>query len=206
VKVANVNNRKGHATLLRAWKNVQESWTGPDRPFLALAGLFSADDVYAECDQIIRDGNLATTVRFLGSISDIPSLIDACDLAVLSSWTEGMPNGVLECMAAGKAVIASDLPGVRDALGPHAETLASPRDDKAFAQLMLDLLRDPERRCRLGEANRVRMSNEFSVGRMADRYLRIVRAEWDRSTSDEPALAGHEAHEPDLANGNAAEP
>jgi glycosyltransferase involved in cell wall biosynthesis len=193
VKVANVNNRKGHATLLRAWKIVQENWSSSERPFLALAGAFSADDVFAECEKIIRDGNLATTVRFLGSISDVASLIAACDLAVLSSWTEGMPNGVLECMAAGKAVIASDLPGVRDALGRDTETLASPGDVKAFAQLMLDLLRDPERCRRIGEANRMRMKNQFSVERMADRYLRIVREEWDRSRSDGTEPAGHEA-------------
>ena len=193
VKVANVTNRKGHTTLLRAWQIVQENWTGTERPFLALAGLIAHDDVHAECDRIMRDGNFLSTVRFLGSIPDVPSLIAACDLAVLSSWTEGMPNGVLECMAAGKAVVASDLPGIRDALGPDAETLASPGDVNAFASLLLDLLRNQQKRDLLGEANRLRMKNEFSVERMADRYLKIVREEWDRSRNDEIAPAGHGA-------------
>jgi len=193
VKVANVNHCKGHNTLLRAWRVVQENWGSGERPFLALAGAYSADGVYAECEQIIREANLGSSVRFLGSISDVPSLIHGCDIAVLSSWAEGMPNAVLECMAAGKAVIASDLPGVRDALGQDAETLASPGDVQAFAQLMLHLLRDAERRCRIGEANRMRIKSEFSVERMADRYLRIIQEEWDRSRSDEPQPVGHEA-------------
>ena len=192
VKVANVNNRKGHATLLRAWRIVQESWTGIDRPLLALAGAYSQDEVYAECDKIIREGNLAPTVRFLGSISDVPSLIDACDLAVLSSWTEGMPNSVLECMAAGKAVIASDLPGVRDALGPDAGTLAPAGNANAFAKLLLELLRNQQKRTQLGAANLLRIKDNFSVQNMAEGYLRVIRSDWNGSWSGQPAVAGHE--------------
>lgn len=192
VKVANVNHCKGHSTLLRAWHVVQQNWGFGERPFLALAGAYSADGVYAECEQIIHEANLGSSTRFLGSISDVPSLIDCCDIAVLSSWAEGMPNAVLEYMAAGKPVIASDLPGVRDALGMDADTLVPPGDVNGLASLLLDLLRDSQRCKRLGEANRIRIEDEFSVDQMAEGYLRVLRADWGGSQTSQSATVEHE--------------
>jgi glycosyltransferase involved in cell wall biosynthesis len=176
VKVANVSGFKDHASLLRAWKIVQDAWTGDDRPVLALAGVCNADHVFDNCLKIVRDGGLDTTVRFLGSIPDVPSLLQACDLTAFSSPKEGMPNGVLECMAAGKAIVASNLPGIRDALGPDAgDVLVRPGDHVRFAEALLDLLRNKEKREALGAANRARIQTEFSVQRMAERHLDIIR-------------------------------
>jgi glycosyltransferase involved in cell wall biosynthesis len=174
VKVANITNYKDHATLLRAWKIVQENWSGGDRPFLALAGYYG--DAYESCQRIMLDEGLQSTVRFLGSIPDVMPLLHACDLTVFSSPKEGMPNGVLECMAAGKAVVASDLPGVRDALGSdYKEFLIPPGDVGQFARALLCLLQDQDRRKAIGEANRARIRSEFSVARMTERYLGLVQ-------------------------------
>ena len=175
VKVANITNYKDHPTLLRAWKIVQDSWIGPDRPLLALAGYFG--DAYDKCQGIVREAGLDSTVRFLGSVGDIPTLLHACDLTVFSSPKEGMPNGVLECMAAGKAVVSSDLPGVRDVLGPNAaEFLIPGGDEKEFARVLLGLLRNNGKREAVGAANRARIRSEFSVARMTERYLDIIAA------------------------------
>jgi glycosyltransferase involved in cell wall biosynthesis len=175
VKIANVTSFKDHATLLRAWKIVQDSWRGSQRPFLALAGWYG--DRYEECQRIVREANLDSTVRFLDSISDVPALIHASDVAAFSSVREGMPNGVLECMAAGKAVVASDVPGVRDALGPNdVGAVVPPGDSAQFARKLLDLLCNETKRDALGKANRARVRAEFSVERMAERYLQIIQA------------------------------
>jgi glycosyltransferase involved in cell wall biosynthesis len=174
VSVAVVDRTRDHATLLHAWKIVQDALPGNTRPVLALAGGFG--DAYAECRQVVRKGGLDSTVRFLGMIHDVPALIQASDLAVFSSHGEGVPNGVLECMAGGKAVIASNLAGVRDALGPNAaEVLVSPGDADQFARKILDLLRDKEKRQALGEANRARVRSEFRVEDMAKRYFDIIQ-------------------------------
>ncbi len=176
VKVANVTNFKDHATLLRAWKIVQDEWQDDARPVLALAG-YLTQDVYPECERITREAGLQSTVRFLGGIRDVPALLNACDLAAFSSRKEGMPNGVLECMAAGKAVVASDLPGIRDALGPEPDgVLVPPGDAGQFARRLLDMLRNPQRRAAMGEANAVRLHTEFSVERMVERHLQVIRA------------------------------
>jgi glycosyltransferase involved in cell wall biosynthesis len=173
VKVANLSSFKDHATLLRAWKIVQETWQGDDLPVLALAGGFL--DRYEECRRIVEEAGIESSVRFLGSVPGVATLIHTCDLTVFSSPKEGMPNGVLECMAGGRAIIASDLPGVRDALGRNAaEALVPPGDENAFARRLLDLLRDKDKREALGKANKARVCEEFSVERMADRYLDII--------------------------------
>lgn len=188
VKVANITRYKDHAALLRAWKFVQDAWIGDIKPILALAGGFG--NAYEECQQIAHEAGLNSTVRFLGGISDIPVLLHACDLTVFSSPNEGMPNGVLECMAAGKAVVASDLPGIRDALGPNAAgVLVPPGDSNRFAEILLMLLRDKEKRDALGEANRARIRAEFSVQRMAERYLKLIR-------EGLPAASGKQLREP----------
>ena len=186
-KVANLTIYKDHATLLRAWKIVQDAWTGDDNPVLALAGSFAPDAVYNNCCKIVREGGLESTVRFLGSIPDVPALLQASDLTAFSSPHEGMPNGVLECMAARKAIVASDLPGVRDALGPNSDDwLVAPGDHDGFGRKLLDLLRNKNKRDALGEANLARIRTEFSVERMAERYLRIVEEDWGALQSNVP--------------------
>lgn len=177
VKIANLTGFKDHATLLRAWKMVQDVWAGPHRPHLALAGHHVDTDIFNECQRIIREGDIESTVDFLGSITEVPALINACDLAVFSSPKEGMPNGVLECMAAGKAIVASDLPGVRDAFGPDGDAmLVEPGDAAAFAGRLLTLLRDSATRHKLGQANLERIRAEFSVTTMVRRYLNIIES------------------------------
>lgn len=175
VSVANLTKHKDHATLLTAWRAVQETWKGDGRPVLALAGAFG--NAYQECQRFVHEAALERVVRFLGSISDVPALLEACDLAVFSSRNEGMPNGVLECMAAGKAVIASDLPGVRDIMGPcGADTIVPPGDTRAFTEKILWLLCDSEKRESLGEANRARIRREFSVERMVECHLKVIES------------------------------
>lgn len=174
VKVANVTSFKDHATLLRAWKIVQEEWRDSARPVLVLAGYHA--DTYENCRHIVDEAGLDETVRFLGGITDVPALLNASDMAAFSSRNEGMPNGVLECMAAGKAVVASDLPGIRDALGPNArDMLVRPGNVQEFAAKLLQLLRNKDRRIEIGAANRERIRSEFSVSRMTERYLQIVQ-------------------------------
>ena len=174
VKVANFTIFKDHATLLRAWKVVQDAWDGNDRPVLVVAG--GHGETFSECERFVLESALGETVRFPGMVSDIPGLLQSSDLGAFSSRMEGMPNGVLECMAAGKAVVATDLPGIRDALGPdHAGLLAAPGVHLQFSAILLEVLRNRVKREQLGFANRSRIQAEFSVERMVDRHLEIVR-------------------------------
>jgi glycosyltransferase involved in cell wall biosynthesis len=187
VKVANISGFKDHESLLHAWKIVQDRWPNEDRPYLALAG--SYDDKYNDCRRLARETTLDTTVGFLGSVKDVSALIRASDLTVFSSRNEGMPNGVLECMALGKAIVASDLPGIRDALGPGCDdSLVEPGDVYGFANKILALLNDEPARQAMGERYHARIKSEFSVQRMAERQLQIALATLSRSHPAASAL------------------
>ena len=177
VMIANINDFRDHPTLLRAWYIVQQNWHDGDRPLLALAGYRDYyNQSYQQCRKIVHSHNLDRYVRFVDTIPDVPELIEASDLAAFCSRMEGLPDGMLECMAAGKAVVATDLPGIRDALGPNAAGVLVPVGDaERFAALLLELLKDRARRDQLGAANRARAGSEFSVGAMVDRYLSIIR-------------------------------
>ena len=192
VMIANINDFRDHPNLLRAWAIVQQNWSRTDRPFLALAGYRSYyDRSYQECRAILRSHDLERCVKFVDTITDVAELIEASDLAVYSSRLEGMPDGVLECMAAGKAVVATDLPGIRDALGPNADECVVPAGDVAqFARVTLQLLNDKAGRDRLGAANRARARAEFSVESMVDRHIQIIGGELSAMSSGFGSGAG----------------
>jgi len=95
---------------------------------------------------------------------EVPDLVAAMDVLVLSSRFEGMPLAVLEWMAAGKAIVASRVGGIPSILEDEQEALlVPPRDYAAFAQAIGRLLDDPAERQRLGDAARRRQQAEFRL-------------------------------------------
>jgi glycosyltransferase involved in cell wall biosynthesis len=169
--IANIPHFKDHITLLRAWKLVSEEMRSQDRE----AVLLLAGQLFPEADQIkvlAFDLNLGSSVKCLGMVRDISGLLSAVDLGVFSSKLEGCPNGVLECMASGLAVVGTDIPGIREAVGSDGtEWLAPPDDPNTFAQRVLDLANNPEKRSSLGAANRQRISAEFSREQMVNKMV-----------------------------------
>jgi glycosyltransferase involved in cell wall biosynthesis len=120
-------------------------------------------------------------VTLLGERRDIPELVAALDVAVNSSDFEGTPLSVLEYMALGKAIVATRVGGTPALLsdGTHG-VLVEPRDPGALASAIDALLRDPDRRRRLGEAAAARQREQFGLDAMVTRleelYLSLVAA------------------------------
>ena len=93
---------------------------------------------------------------------EVPDLVAAMDVLVLSSRFEGMPLAVLEWMAAAKPIVASRVGGIPSMVEDEQEALlVPPRDHAAFAQAIGRLLDDPAERQRLGDAARRRQQAEF---------------------------------------------
>jgi glycosyltransferase involved in cell wall biosynthesis len=140
---------------------------------LVLAGL--RGETYAELTALGDRLGIAGSLRFPGQVDDVAGLLTAADIGVFCSRSEGSPNGLLECMATGLPVVATDIPGVREALGEGAvDVLSSPGDAPAMAANLLSLARSPATRVRLGEGNQQRVHTCYSPDEMGRRMTDLM--------------------------------
>jgi starch synthase (maltosyl-transferring) len=113
-------------------------------------------------------------VHRLGRRDDVPGLLKAADVLVLPSHWEGMPNVVLEAMAARRAVVGTAVEGTEDLVIPgRTGWLVPPRDPAALAQALDEAAEDPGRCRRFGEAGRLRVEREFSLDAVVAAYERL---------------------------------
>lgn len=107
---------------------------------------------------------LGLELKLLGERSDVPDLVATFDVAALSSDFEGSPLSVMEYMEAGKPVVATRVGGVPDLVEDGVSgLLVQPQNSAALASALAELLRDPARAGRMGEAGRRRRREEFSI-------------------------------------------
>jgi len=115
-------------------------------------------------------------VHFLGHRDDVPRLMQHFDMLALSSEYEGQPNSVMEAMAAGIPVVATDIPGTRDLVVHERTGYLVPVGGRAeFARCIHDLLNAPDLARELGDAGRERMLQHFPVDKMVQQYADLYR-------------------------------
>ncbi len=125
-------------------------------------------------------------LRVLGHRSDAPSLVAAFDLVILPSLYEGLPYSLLEAMACGVPVVASNVTGARDAIVDGETGFLVPVGDvTAFARAAAKVLTDRALRLRLGAAARERALGHFSLERFAER-INALYGELAPASHDEP--------------------
>ncbi len=154
-------------------------FAAPKRPDTLIHAFASAG--LSDCELVIAgDGPDRAAMRALadqlapgrvslpGNTDDIAALLASAQIFVLASDHEGLPLSVLEAMRAGLPVVATDLPGVREQLGPErADTLVPAGDADALATMLAALAAAPDRRQTLGRANRERWQRAFGLESMA---------------------------------------
>lgn len=125
-------------------------------------------------EALIDEIGVGETVMLLGSRNDVPELLNVFDVAVCCSYSEGSPLSVMEYMEAGLPVVATRVGGVPDMIddGVHG-LLVEPGDPEGLAGSIGELLRDPVRRERVGQAARERRRTEFDVDIMVKRIERL---------------------------------
>jgi|SRR5579883_43733 len=111
-----------------------------------------------------------------GSVADVPAFLRSVDVAVLPSHSEGMSNAILEYMAAGRAIIATDV-GANARLLEDGKcgVLVPPGDSAALVDAIGELLANPLRAAGLGAAARRRVNAEFSREAMCKRFESFYR-------------------------------
>ena len=118
-----------------------------------------------------REQGISDRVHLAGWRSDVPEILAASDLLVLPSVWEGMPNVVLQAMASRLPVLATDVEGVRELLGPAADAqVVRYGDTQTFAEKLVALLSDRSLASELGHENRQRVASRFTLDRMLTAY------------------------------------
>lgn len=123
-----------------------------------------------------RDIDIDHHTRFTGHRADAAKLLRIMDLFWIASDFEGQSNSIMEAMAAGLPVIATDIPPNRE-LVVDGETgfLVRVGDRAGFQQFADRILADPELARRLGDAGRERMRQNFSIDKMVATHARLYR-------------------------------
>ena len=145
VCVGRLSRQKGQDILLEAWPAIL---AGTPEAQLVLVG--DGPD-----EESLRS-SAGPRVRLVGKRADVADWLAAADVVAFPSRWEGMSIGMLEAMASGRSVVASDVGGAQEALGGESGAVVPPEDAAALAQAIDDRLRDPARTAGEGRAARER--------------------------------------------------
>lgn len=119
-----------------------------------------------------RKRGMTGWLRLLGRRDDVADLMQAADVLLLCSHIEGLPNVLLEAQAAGLPVVATKVGGVPEAvLEGESALLAEGGDRATLAHHCVELLRDPQRRARMGQAGRRFVRANFTSEALGDKIL-----------------------------------
>lgn len=168
------DHQKGHRYLLRAMAHLVGA-----HPQLVLLVAGRRALASPELDQICRESGLEDKVRWLGHREDVPEILAAADQFVFPSLYEGLPGAVIEAMALGLPVVASNIAPLREVVEHgHNALLVEPASGLALAQAIESLIHDRERTLAFGRHSRrifeARFTLDRSVSRMIDLYRRVA--------------------------------
>ncbi|HZR08513.1 MAG TPA: glycosyltransferase [Myxococcales bacterium] len=188
--IANLWPVKGHRTLLEAIRRVHAHrpearfalvGDGPERPFL---------------ERRIADLHLEGVVELLGTRYDVPAILSRADAACLSSQAEGLPNAIMEAMAASLPVVATDVGGTPELVLPGETGFLAPSGDPVqLADALVAVLADPQAARQMGARGRRLVASAYSLDRLAAAHGAMYRAVLARRVHSR-ALLGEQALRP----------
>ena len=165
VFLGRIGDRKGTFRLLDAWAELARDPDFGAGPGKAATLTIAGDGEVERARHRIRELRLEDTVevREWLSESDVGELLDHSQVLVLPSRNEGQPMAVLEAMARGLCVIASDVGGLPEMIGGGCGVIVSPDDIEAIAAALRLVVHDHELRARYGAAAYARVEDQFDV-------------------------------------------
>jgi len=166
--VARLSREKDHNTLLAAFAIVSNELRNVKLIIVGDGPL--SEELQAKSIAL----NISSNVLFLGMRNDIPELLKLFDIAVLSSITEGIPLTLLEAMAAGLPIVATNVGGNPEVVEDQITGLLVPaKNPSALAEAMIHLLKNENKRIEMGEAGRKRVQKYFNLDLMVKQYEAI---------------------------------
>lgn len=169
---AEFNKNKNQQFLIRSMVHILK---GNPNARLLLAG---EGEMLESCRELAEKLGIARAVDFLGFRKDLLQLLPLCDIAVASSFREGLPVNVMESMACGLPVIASDNRGHRELISGHQTGwVICLKDQLGFAKRVLELAEDEALRKEIGRNARKLMEDKYSVHVVLEQKKQIYNGE-----------------------------
>ena len=170
--VSSLTKNKGHVHLFQAASLISNFC--PSARFLIVGDGILRE----ELEEQIKDLNLGSHLILTGKRKNIPDLLSVMDIFVLPSCSrEGLSISIIESMAAGKPVVATDVGGIPEAV-EDGETglLVPPRNPGALANAIIELLQNPGKAKAMGERGRTRLKEKFTSKRMLSELENLYEA------------------------------
>jgi len=165
IHVGRFFSQKNHALLIKAFSMVHAQ---NKKAVLLLVG---DGRLKPKIEGMVRAHSLSNYVQFLGLRQDIPELLAAADIFVLSSDWEGIPLAIVEAMAASKPVVATAVGGVPEMITDQVSGfLVKPNDAESMAQVILKLANDNALASQIGNEGRKIAQDRFDVRTTAKEY------------------------------------
>jgi glycosyltransferase involved in cell wall biosynthesis len=166
--VASLKPIKDYQTYINAANIILK--TNKDVTFLCIG--YGNDSLYRE---MVWPENI-DHVKFLGLQDNVESIMNCCDIGVLATYTEGISNAIMEFMALGKPVVATDGGGTKEILLDNVTGfLVPPKNPEILSEKIGYLLKNEDISLKMGEAGRDRIKNEFSPQKMVGNFLHIFQ-------------------------------
>lgn len=167
--IGNIRRVKGHDVLIKAASMLSAHCPGAS---FSIAGEVLEPDYFQELQTLVQEMGLAERFRFVGGVADLRAYLATCDLFVLPSRSEGFSNAIVEAMASGLPVVATDVGGNAEAVLDGVTGRVVPTDDPAaLSEAMMDLISNPGKAREMGAAGRKRVVDEFTTEAMMNRIV-----------------------------------
>jgi glycosyltransferase involved in cell wall biosynthesis len=166
---------KGLMELAEAWKEVAARWADVHLVVVG-TGRYSHDDCEPALREVIARYELQNTVTFTGEVSNVHEFLQAADLFVLPSYSEGFSLSLLEAMACGLPVVSTRVGSAPETIVEQDNgLLVAPKNAEDLAHGLAWLLSHRECWAAIGARARQTVAERYSLGRIADRYVQLFQ-------------------------------
>jgi glycosyltransferase involved in cell wall biosynthesis len=179
VAVGVLERHKGHRVLLEALAQLDVA--GMHVPWRLIIAGGGGGEEHQPLLRYISQHGLGDRVHIALNRNDVTDLLAVADVFVMPSLWEGLPMAVLEAMVAGKAIVASQIAGIPEAIVDGSEgLLVAPGEAGPLAEALRRVLTDPQLRASLSAGAVARANHDFTVSVMADRYEALYASAYAR--------------------------
>lgn len=162
--ISNITPYKDHDTLLKAWKIVCDTLNDRSLVLLLVGRLGST---YESLVSLAAKLSITSQILFMGPTDDINQILNAVDLSVLSSRSEGLPNVLIETMFAKVPFTGTNIPGIVNVLGnDYSQYLSEPGNCQDMAEKIIWFIRNPIETNELAQRNFNILADKYSSERL----------------------------------------